>query len=249
MGTTLTKSIATRIPFDEYVRILQIATEMKVSMSDYIILKLHAADENGPLKNQVQSLQNDLSTIRKELDKTKKSNAEYGGHIGQWKAHSDGQGEQLKIVQTQVSQLQSELDKCRKEGAIKQAKLTELEKQFKAKHDQAITSNSILESTLAVGESQKSRVEMQRVEIAKLTKSLSDVNIRLGSKEVEVGKLIKSLNDANASLKQVTADRQGIIDGAKAMYAAIIKEHDASRINFIPKSYWPMIDGFISSLK
>lgn len=71
MGTTNTKSIAARIPYDEYVNVIDKASALRLTTSDYLILKLNQAERLPPLEQELSTTQATLMALERELTQTK----------------------------------------------------------------------------------------------------------------------------------------------------------------------------------
>lgn len=66
MPTTATKSIAVRLPYDEYVRRLRAATEANLSMSEYLHVTLSDGDRVVQVEAELVSLRQQVSQLQRE---------------------------------------------------------------------------------------------------------------------------------------------------------------------------------------
>ncbi|AUD06107.1 hypothetical protein [Spirosoma pollinicola] len=66
MATNATKTIAVRIPYDEYLRRLRDATEAKLSMSEYLHLKLSDGDRVVQAEAQLVALSQLVKQLKLE---------------------------------------------------------------------------------------------------------------------------------------------------------------------------------------
>lgn len=68
MADTTSKSIAARLPLDEYRKLVNRAEELKIAVSDYLIMKINLSDI-GEDKNEVVELSKKLDLTKRELQK------------------------------------------------------------------------------------------------------------------------------------------------------------------------------------
>ena len=61
------KPIATRVPMMEYQRMLSEASQMQLSISDYLLLKLYQADQLPLLQQELQDCRRKLEDQEKQL--------------------------------------------------------------------------------------------------------------------------------------------------------------------------------------
>ena len=61
------KPIATRVPMNEYQRMLSEASQMQMSISDYLLLKLYQADQLPLLRQELQDCRKQLEDREAQL--------------------------------------------------------------------------------------------------------------------------------------------------------------------------------------
>lgn len=69
-----TKAIAARVPMTEYIRIITDATELRLSVSEYIIMKLNAPATTADLHAELLAAQREIAELRGKSDKAEKLN-------------------------------------------------------------------------------------------------------------------------------------------------------------------------------
>jgi hypothetical protein len=72
------KPIATRVPMNEYLRMLDEASQMQMSISDYLLLKLYQSEQLPLLKQELQICRKELEAkealllaLQKEMTESK----------------------------------------------------------------------------------------------------------------------------------------------------------------------------------
>lgn len=68
-----TKAIAARVPMAEYIKVITAATDLKLSVSEYLIMKLNAPDRFA-IQAELTATKSELAYARDELDKIQKYN-------------------------------------------------------------------------------------------------------------------------------------------------------------------------------
>jgi len=69
-----TKAIAARVPMAEYIRVITAATDLKLSVSEYLIMKLNGPDRFAEMMEELSAAKSEIAELLSELDKTAKSN-------------------------------------------------------------------------------------------------------------------------------------------------------------------------------
>ena len=245
MTTTATKSIAARLPYQEYIRVLQAAVEAKLTVSDYLILQLQAGEQAGEqlIQNQTQlaALQKQAVQLRQEVNQTKKAHQNTIDTLGQWQARSQQWEAKEKEARQQIATLRDSSSQWEKQTAELTREKATLTKQ--------VSTSGVL-------------TKAQEQRIAELTTAhteLTQAHAKLTLAHTELTNSTTNLTQANADLTAANATLQHqltqsqtvfatIKKNAQAMNAALWKEHNSSTIKYIHKPYWAIIDRFISSL-
>ncbi len=263
MGTTNTKSIAARLPFDEYINIITKASELRLTTSDYIILKLYEVGRLPQLEQELSTTQATMITLRSELDKTKNLVSSQETTLAQWQAHAQALETTIKTGQEELTMVKGDLASL----IQKVGEATTKEKLLQKKIANLVASDADWERhALSLSETCDSLEAQQRAETTRLNKHIAEQNALLSSQNAEVNRLAAELVEVKASLaaaatrhRDEAATAKALVDSfqtelasvkerALTMYEALVEEHDRSRVHIIPKAYWPFIEGFMDSL-
>jgi chromosome segregation ATPase len=234
MTTTASKAIAARLPFDEYVRVLQAAVEAKQSLSDYLILQLRAGEQLSQQRDQLAALQKEATKLRQEINQTREAHQHATDTLGKWQAHAQKMEAKEKEAQEQIITLSDTISEWKKHS-------TKLIAERDALNKQVIVSSEHRKAQ----EQRISQLTTTNTDITRTNDVLTDSTAKLTQDNA-------ALTAANDTLQHQLAllqtDVAKIKKNAKAMYNALVKEHQSSKINFIPKPYWAILDQFINSL-
>lgn len=239
MGTTNTKSIAARIPYDEYINVITRASELRLTTSDYIILKLNDAERLPQLEQELSITQATVIALRNELDKTK-------NQVSSQEATARGE----------VASLTKKLGDATANEKLLQKQIADL----------AASDANWERHALSLSETCDSLEAQHEAETKRLTKHITEQNALLSSQNAEVNRLAAEVvevksnmaaavvrHSADAAVAKALIDRlqtklAGLIERAETMFEALEKEHDRSPVNYIPKKYWPFLEEFKASL-
>lgn len=72
MADTITKSVAARVPMDTYIEIIKTAAELKMTISDYLIMKLFQESKSEQLQQDLAEKEKAISQIKSELAEIQK---------------------------------------------------------------------------------------------------------------------------------------------------------------------------------
>lgn len=229
MATTSTKSIAARLPFEEYVRVLNQATEAKLTVSDYLILKLSASDRVAQAEAQQVALNQQVMQLKKEIQ-------DQADLAFEQQCQADAQRIDLMRKMTQLQQqadtnqqnLQTalgkervELEKIRKYAGEWQSYATNL--------DQAKT---VLEQT----------IKTQEQTLARQLDELAQLKAKNGLLTSENQKLHQESSVVKTEL--ATLKEQGI-----SLWDNLVALHNDHLFGKMHDRYWVILDEFNESLK
>ena len=270
-----TKAIAARIPFDEYIKVITKASDLRLTISDYIIMKLNSVDRVSELEHELKTVQATVVSLRQELDKTKNLVLSHEADLAKWQTHAKGLEGSAKTGQGELATVKGETASLTKKLADATAREKALQKQ-------------IADLTASIGEWEKYSIGLKgkgdtsavqyQAEVARLNKHATDQNTLLANRSVEVKRLNDELTilksslaaavtkhrddqaaltarhrDDQAKAKQLLAGVQAELDGLKqgvlVMFEELKKEHKRSTLNIIPKAYWPMIERLVDIAK
>lgn len=72
MADNISKSVAARVPMDTYIEIIRAAAELKMTVSDYLIMKLFQESKNEQLQQDLAEKEKAISQIKSELAEIQK---------------------------------------------------------------------------------------------------------------------------------------------------------------------------------
>lgn len=162
MATTATKAIAARLPFAEYVRVLERATEAKLSVSDYLILKLSTSERVAQAEAQQKILTQQIRQLKQEA----KEQADLA-----FEQQEQGDAQRIELIR-EMNQLKQKADTNQQtlQKALEKARV-ELEEMTKKAVDWETYANNMLKAKTVLEQTIKTHEQtlaQQRDELAQL---------------------------------------------------------------------------------
>lgn len=162
MATKSTKSIAARIPFEEYIRVLERATEAKLSVSDYLILKLSTSERVAQAEAQQMTLTQQVRQLKQEV----KEQADLA-------FEQQEQGDALRIellremnqLKKQANTTQQTLQKDLEKARVELEEMAKTAVAWETYANNALKAKTVLEQTIKTHEQ---TLVQQRDELAQL---------------------------------------------------------------------------------
>lgn len=148
MATTATKAIAARLPFAEYIRVLERATEAKLSVSDYLILKLSTSEQVAQAEAQLMTLTQQV----RQLEQEAKEQADLA-------FEQQEQGDALRI------ELIREMNQLNRKAEVELEEMTKKAVAWETYANNVLKAKTVLEQTIKAHEQ---TLAQQRDELAQL---------------------------------------------------------------------------------
>lgn len=158
MATTATKAIAARLPFAEYVRVLERATDAKLSVSDYLILKLSTSERVAQAEAQLMTLTQQV----RQLEQEAKEQADFA-----FEQQEQGSAQRIELIR-EMNQLKRKADTDQQDLQKSRVELEEMTKKAVAWETYAnnvLKAKTVLEQTIKTHEQ---TLAQQRDELAQL---------------------------------------------------------------------------------
>jgi DNA repair exonuclease SbcCD ATPase subunit len=218
MADTSTKSIATRVPIDTYIKIVKDASDRKMTLSDYLFIRLlNEGDQSGPnsdpekgkmiesLQKQIKELQNaqkgtgnttdskELAKARKEIKKLEEKVAEQLTSIRSKNGTVVNRDQIIRDYQKEIKNLASQLQ-------MMSSKLEGVDSDYKLK---LASANSNYKS-LEVLSSAKQK------EIERLKKDVEKLKLEADGLKADVTRYKKLADTKDLVLNQVSKTNQSI---------------------------------------
>lgn len=222
MATTATKSIAARLPFDEYVRVLNQATEAKLTVSDYLILKLSASDRVAQAEAQQVALTQQVKQLKLEAQK-----------------QANLANEQQIALKREILQLQKQADtnQQNQQTALEKERV-QLKNTTKNANDWQAYSNTLLKANTVL----EQRIETHEQTLDQQQDELAQLKVKNGHLTSENQKLQRESSVVKAELAALK--QQGI-----SLWDNLAAEHNNQLFGKMPDRYWVILDAFKHSLK
>lgn len=177
MADTASKAIAARVPISDYLKFLNEAIDMKISMQDWLCRKIYSEDKATAFEKKIKSLESDLATSKKSEAQTKEK--------------LDGALKSLKEGETKASKM---LNEERAQIISLKKTIQEYEKSAKSLIPAKVVEDALDERD---GEIETLKKKITSVELA-FSKFKSD-------KEVEIKGLKKSIENYQSKISRVLA--------------------------------------------
>ena len=229
MATTATKSIAVRLPYDEFIRRLRAATEANLSMSEYLHITLSDGDRVVEVEAELVSLRQQVSQLQREA-------REQADLAFEQECQADQQRIELLREMTQLQQQadtnQQHLQLALKEERVKREKMTKTAGAWQTQATDLQQAKTLLEQAI--------RTHQQT--LARQQEELTQLEATNGSLVIEN----KKLQQESATIRaELAALRQQALTMLKKLTAL----HDESTFNYIPGQFWPILNEFEESLE
>lgn len=210
MADTITKSVAARVPMDTYIEIIKTAAELRMTVSDYLIMKLFQESKNEQLQQSLAEkekaiiqVNSKLSEIKKEKDRIEKDSI---------KSASLSKGNESKVREqaTRITALTDDI-----------ASLNGVIADFRQR---STSSNSSMNASLSKLTTQLKESEATLKSTCRDLNSVRDLNVTLtldiNKAEKEVKRLSalvleknKSSNEVYKMLETYNKDNEGFFSG------------------------------------
>jgi phage shock protein A len=149
MATTATKSIAARLPFEEYVRVLNQATEAKLTVSDYLILKLSASDRVAQAEAQQVAL---IQQVRQLQQEVRQLHQEAEQEATQAEAQRLDLHRDMKQLEMQADTNQKNQRSALEKGRLQLEKITQTAVDWQTYANNLLQAKTVLEQTIKTHE-------------------------------------------------------------------------------------------------
>lgn len=247
MTGNATKAIAARVPFDEYIKILTAATEAKLNVSDYVIMKLNALDRTSDLETKLSASKAEVVKLKQELDKTKKdgskSVSEMTAYTNKVQGYSKKVEEDKNVLNKTISDGQAKLKEWEKYG-----KDVESGKEVSIKEIARLS--KMVETLSATVETQKQQLTLANKSNTDLTAVVAKGQSDLVLSRTDLKTVRADLDQAKLELSKVHVEITRIRARSASMYQTLADEHNNSGpLGTMKEKYWAVIEEFTNSLK
>ena len=194
MADTITKSVAARVPMDTYIDIIRTAAELRMTVSDYLIMKLFQESKNEQLQQTLAEKDIAISQINSKLSEIKKEKDRLEREIAKSASLSKGTESKVKEQVAEITALTDENTSMK--GVIADLR------------ERNTSSNTSMNTSLEQLKIKLRESEASVISTRKDYNNVLDINTRLSLE----------LNKANKQVKDLTAFMKAKDSSAKEVY-------------------------------
>jgi ABC-type phosphate transport system auxiliary subunit len=136
MTENTTKVVSARLPLVDYLQITQAAGEKKMTVADFVLLKLFAPAD--PSAKPLQEATNQLKELTTQVTALETNKTKLIGTIHSWKKHSDTLQQTQQSTATELQQAIQQVEQLRQQLAKQEKQTTILTQQLQTVQTQHV---------------------------------------------------------------------------------------------------------------